>query len=123
MLVEGGARHMLTVRSDQMAALANSTTRDFERRAIAHLRAFLPAGRDEDSLLNLVRDAIRRAAGYGIRNEVAVLRYLNAMVLLGDDFDSDPTIPWAGNLLRDRDFDNVTKMAILKDLIEQHLAG
>lgn len=50
-----------------------------------------------------------------------MLRYLNAMYLLGADFDTDPGLPWAGTILRDTDFDDVAKMAILKDHIARHL--
>lgn len=112
---------MLTIRPSQMAALSQEAQRDFEGRAIAHLRACLPGPADESTLRATVATAMAKASAYGIHNELAVLRYLNAMCLLGPNFDTDPTIRWAGALLRDPDFDGGTKMAILSDLVEQHL--
>ena len=114
---------MITLRLDQMAALANAGVRSFERRAVTHLRSCLPQPQDDDVLLESVRAAISKAAGYGIRGELAVLRYLNAMWLLGPEFDTDPDLPWAADILRDPDFDGSTKMGILKDLIIQRLEG
>jgi hypothetical protein len=116
-----GCPLVLTIRPDQMSVLAISAREEFERRAVRHLRACLPRPPADAVLHDRTRTAITSAASYGITDELSVLRYLNAMFLLGPRFDTDPRLAWVGAILRDDDFTGPTKMAILKDLIARHL--
>ena len=45
--------------------------------------------------------AMRNAQRYGLEEWSAVLLYLDAMYVLGFDFDQDPQHPWAGEILND----------------------
>lgn len=55
----------------------------------------------EVRLRAFVLDGARRAGPYGIVAEAHVARYLNLMLALGSDFDTDPGYPWAAILLSD----------------------
>jgi hypothetical protein len=45
---------------------------------------------------------LTRAADYGITSERDTARYLELALLLGRDFDTSPTLPWARPILLDR---------------------
>jgi hypothetical protein len=48
----------------------------------------------------IVEDAVERAAHYGFVRDVDVGRFVNLTVLLGDEFDEDPEMTWAAEILR-----------------------
>jgi hypothetical protein len=85
----------------------------FEGRMTHHLRARFPdetRAFDEHSLHEVVIWGIRRAEGYGIDFEDDIRRYLEYMMVLSRDFDTNLQTAWAGDILRRRDVDGARKM-------------
>ncbi len=52
-----------------------------------------------DAVLETIEDGIARAAHHGFVRDVDVGRFVNLMLLLGDEFDVDPDVPWAAEIL------------------------
>lgn len=96
---------MLKIRKEQKDALREREIRDFENRMWAHLRILFPAYCEplgEVRVKRLVRLGIERAAKYGIISERGVCIYVDAMFAFGRDFDADPALGWAKDILTDR---------------------
>ena len=49
--------------------------------------------------LHAMKAAGCEVISYGVESEYDVSRYLNLMVVFGDDFDTDPAHPWASDIL------------------------
>jgi hypothetical protein len=56
---------------------------------------------DDDSLLAFAAEGDGRAFEYGIEDAVAVCKFVDLMILLGKDFDTNPAYPWAAAILKD----------------------
>ena len=93
----------LVIRDQQMDAFRRDRERQFENRALDHLRRNLPrnttAQLGEDALRSSIRKAITKGRVYEITEEYDFLRYLNLMHALGSEFDTDPRYPWAAGIL------------------------
>jgi hypothetical protein len=113
---------MLILRQQQIDALKDEALKDFENRMVAHLTRFFPnetfrlggVGMHETVLYG-----IGRAGSYGIVGERDICKYIDIMVLFGRDFDRDPDLPWASEILEDHSIteagvriDRLTKAAI-----------
>src|SRR5437764_719501 len=97
-----------------MEVLSEYMRRQFEDRMVKHFRAnFTDQTRtvDEQSLRNLTICGIDRAEGYGIAFEDDIQRYLEYMMVLSQDFDTNPETSWAGDILRRGDTDGAQKMS------------
>src|SRR6266446_4895926 len=95
---------MLKIRADQMDALSNAAVVTFEQRVAAHLRRFFPDAcqrLNDAGLLERIRYGISIAATYGIVTECGVCKYIDVMFTLGWQFDCDPQLPWAHEILID----------------------
>ena len=96
-----------------MEALSEHMGRQFEDRMVKHLRATFPEQTlpfDDNGLRNLIVGGIKRAEGYGIVFEDDIQRYLEYMMVLSQDFDTNPHTSWAGDILRGGDTDGAQKM-------------
>lgn len=94
---------MLTIRSEQIevfrAVLIDPRS---ENLLIAHLRRhFAREWREigEAGMQSVVKDGMRRAAGWGFRTTRERCLFISLMLLLGSHFDNDPQLPWARMLL------------------------
>jgi len=95
---------MLTIRPDQMRVFSREALKSFEDRMVAHLAEFFPAQckeRGEEKTRETIRQGILNARKYGIVSELDVCIYIDIMLEYGDDFDVDPELPWAGQVLND----------------------
>lgn len=93
---------MITIRRAQMKEFEKAARRNFAERAVTHLETYFPEqcralGRTE--VLEAVRFGMGRAATYDLNTERDVLRYLTLMFTFGKDFDADPELPWAREIL------------------------
>jgi len=50
----------------------------------------------------LIREAVRSATSYGIRNARGIWLFTSLMSVVGTGFDRDPQLPWASETLTDR---------------------
>jgi hypothetical protein len=75
---------MLVIRAQQMRVFDEAMQRAFERRAVDHINARFGVG---EFTTPRVRRGIRAALALGLTDQSDILRYLELMFTLGDDFD------------------------------------
>jgi hypothetical protein len=95
---------MLVIRQEQMAALGASLRGRFEAEMAVHLATFFPepcASMTRDKLASFIRRTADKALGYGIDRERDVCKFLDVAAEFGQDFDHDPKLPWARDVLTD----------------------
>jgi hypothetical protein len=96
---------MLTIRAEQFEVFSRLEVEKFEEWMIAHLRRFFPqqcAVAGEAQLRETIQGGIKRAAAYGMTAKRDVCKYIDLMIVLGRDFDTDNRYPWAGEILSER---------------------
>jgi hypothetical protein len=117
---------MMTIRPEQMKTLSEVEIQKFVDRTITQLRASFPeeVGMIPEAQLHAtIRKSIDVASTYGITDEVDVQRYIEYVVRYGPDFDTNATIPWAGEILRNREMTGTDKMNLIDDYdLFTHLA-
>jgi hypothetical protein len=95
---------MLIIRHAQLEALSAGRSREFEHRALAHLRRWMPRHCEllgEEQMRRVVVLGWAKARRYGLGAECTVLGVLDLMCLLGSGFDDDPLLPWAAPILNE----------------------
>ncbi len=93
----------------------------FVSRVAGHIRECWPdkhASRDEESVRQYVRDAIARAASWGIATQYGVVGFVDLLCALGDDFDSNGSFPLAREIL-ERDLPAREKI----DTLQRYASG
>jgi hypothetical protein len=83
--------------------------RDFEERMVAHLAKFYPAEcatLGEEQVRRLIGYGVERARSHGLTSERATCIYIDVMFAFGRDFDRDPALPWASQVLSRKDLDS-----------------
>ena len=96
---------MFTIRKEQMKVLSKVEATTVESRQLSHIREAYPKRIEtlgEHEVREIIRNAARRAAKYGFKGKPDVLKYIEVMVLFGRDFDADPQLPWAAQILHKR---------------------
>ncbi|NMO13587.1 hypothetical protein HPC49_01260 [Pyxidicoccus fallax] len=92
------------IRDAQLSALRKVQIRRFEAWVESHLQRHFPEACEaagEAQVRGDIRHGIARAGAYGITAERQVCQYIDLMFVLGRDFDMDPSLPWAGEILRE----------------------
>jgi hypothetical protein len=103
----------LIIRDAQTEELGKSYQKRFVERMLRHLRAMFAeklADRSDEELRELIRDGIENAADYEITIEYDVSRFIEYMVIFGEDFDIDEKTYWAGNILNKSENSGTEKM-------------
>jgi hypothetical protein len=93
---------LLGMRREQLAAFSEVEFRKFEDWMVAHLNRFFPRecrAMGEAKLRGTVRYGIQRAAAYGLKAKRDVCKYIDVMIVLGNDFDKDKRHGWAREIL------------------------
>ncbi|OQY28747.1 MAG: hypothetical protein B6244_06190 [Candidatus Cloacimonetes bacterium 4572_55] len=97
---------MHTIRNQQIDTLRQVPLDVFEERMVKHLYEHFPQ-RSQKLGQRKVREDIRysmeRAKIYGIVTERDVCKYLNIVFAFHRDFDTDPELPWAGEILNNEE--------------------
>jgi hypothetical protein len=104
---------MLRIRQDQMDAFREPLLEDFVDRLARHLRAMFEddlASLDDGQLKAMLHRVIRKAGDYGVQIEFDVARYAEYSVFLGERFDENAVMPWAGAILRDVSLSGTERM-------------
>lgn len=99
-----GVAAMLRIRPEQMEALEQAAVRRFETETARHLSTFAPEHSEilgEEGVRKVVGLGIERARRYGFTNRGPARFYVEMMFLFGSDFDTDPQLPWAAQILAD----------------------
>jgi len=95
---------MLSIRQEQIAIISEPFLREFEQRVVAHLHRVWPEKCrvfGAEGVAESAREGIQRARQHGFRTERDVTRFVDVMYACGQNFDTDPTLAWAGAILRD----------------------
>lgn len=115
---------MLIIRKEQMEVLSRYMVEQFVDRAAAHLRSsFIEQTKalTDDDIRALINSGIEKAEGFDLTIEEDVTRYLELMIIYGKDFDSDPGISWAGEILNAQDLSGAEKIERLDNYIKFNL--
>lgn len=105
---------MFQIHREQLNAFDRVRLPDFESDMAEHLRDFSPLHSEslgDDGIRILVRMAMERAEKHGFTHRGPVKFYIETVILLGIDFDTDPQYPWAGKILRDSSIPDQTRRA------------
>ncbi len=98
----------------------------FARRLVTHLKAVWPAECAElgDSALDeIVNNATKRAASFGLSAEYDIVRYMDLTFLLGKDFETNPLAAWTRPILGDPSLAPAAKMDRVYERMELKLAA
>jgi len=93
---------MLIIRQEQMHVFKQAALKNFEAELVEHLKTFAPKLfeiRGEECFRKTVQLGMQRAGEYGFTYRGPIRFYLEAMFSLGSDFDTDPQMPWASEIL------------------------
>jgi hypothetical protein len=104
---------MLLIRESQMQMLSRDGSFGW---MAAHLREFFPAECEAlgaEGLDERIADGIGSAASYGFESQVHISQYLDLTFVLGPDFDTDPSLPWASAILSNPDLAAEHRMELL----------
>ena len=107
---------MLTIRDTQLKVLRADVVARFVTECARAAASRFPEEfqrQGEAAFFEWVRNGCDRAAGYGIETQRDILSFLEQMVLLGDDFDSNPRLSWAGRILNSTGVDGYQKTRLL----------
>lgn len=108
----------MAIHRGQWDVLSAHALKRFEDRMVLHLEEYAPAAVrpvSDDDLRRLIRDGIRRAAGYDVVDSVDVERYLELMIDYGAGFDTAEETRWAGDVLRDSGLSGSEKISRLDE--------
>ena len=86
----------------------------FEDKMVQHVRQFTPKHSEilgEDGVREVIQLGMDRAKSYDFTNQGPVSFYIELMLMLGSDFDTDTQYPWAGNILGDPSITNQMQRA------------
>jgi hypothetical protein len=114
---------MLAIRPQQMQKFSEAALKRFEDTMVVHLKNFFPdfsETSDEPKVRELIRYGIKRSGSYKIAAEKDVSRYIDLMVSLGPDFDTDKQLSWASEILRTNNSPEM-RISILLKTAENHL--
>lgn len=119
---------IVIVRKDQFRAFSERSSQTFVERMVDHLQSNFGEHLEQqriapDQLDAFVREGIASAKPHGVVSEFDVRIFLECRVLLGRNFDSDPSLPWAGEILRRKYMSPAARMAALDEHLTFHQAG
>ena len=113
----------IQIRPEQINAFQVSAIENFIDSVVPHLREFFPetcADLGEPDTRAVVRLGIEMAQSYGIDREVFFCEFVDLIFLFGIDFDKDPALPWASEILLDESIQD--QLALMDHLWEAGLA-
>jgi hypothetical protein len=93
---------VLTIRREQWDVLARAEWDNYENWVHDHVLAFFPRkykAAGEAHIREMIHYGIERAVSHGFTIKSDVCRYIDLMVVLGRDFDTDERLAWAADIL------------------------
>ena len=110
---------MLLIRKEQMKIFESYASDIFVNSLVEHIREFFPNHYNlfgERQSRKVVLYGVKRADARGFDTERNVCLYLDAMLILGSNFDDDIQLPWVADILDDKNLnDPVSRMDTLID--------
>ena len=114
---------MLTITERQANVLAHAMFESWMVRHLAEFFAEETAGLSVASVRSRIRDAVQRARGHGFVSESQWCRYVDLSFILGPEFDRDPNLPWASEILADKRLtDPEMRIDLLYGAAQDHIA-
>jgi hypothetical protein len=107
---------MLQITKKQLELLSERLMASFIKGAILHLRQKFPKTTrffPDNELSTLISEGIDKATGYNILESEEVLPFLEYLIVLGRNFDTDPENSWALEVLNDDDMVGADKISLL----------
>jgi hypothetical protein len=95
---------VLTIRQSQLEVFEAIALGRFEDKMVEHVRKYFPnhfAILGEVGVRTVIRYGHTRAGTHGLDTQRSVCLYINAMLLMGSNFDVDAMYPWAHEILSD----------------------
>jgi hypothetical protein len=105
---------MLTIRREQLEMFEKADSPEFERQMIRHVQEAFPKHcrfLDEQAIREVVRYGVGHASAQGFIKRGPVALCIDLSLLLGRDFDSDPQLPWAREIILDSVYDDELQRA------------
>lgn len=96
----------MIIRPEQMETFQAAAQKSFEAEALEQIREEYPAavqGAEDAALRRLIAEGVQRAGQHGFKGRGPVRMFLDFLVLLGHEFDQDPMLFWAADILKDRE--------------------
>jgi len=98
------SRLMITMRRKQVEILSRAALKSFEDRMLTHVKEFFAEKCEKlgnEKTHETIRQGMLKARKYGILSEYDVCIFIDVMFEYGVDFDVDPELPWANQVLND----------------------
>jgi hypothetical protein len=118
---------LLTIRDEQMKILSRMPVEKFVSWMRQRLGKVAPdrcAELGEERTVAAIRLGVARASGYGMPEPEEWSKYVALMFTLGLDFDTDPRLPWAQQILTGpTPADGAARMARLYETAKAFLRG
>lgn len=112
----------MLLKKSQLLAFDEVLQKAFVDRCLNHLAKKFPDGfrrirveAGKESLV--VADALKKAQTYGIKYENDLFFYLECMMLLGQDFDTDNGLAWPNKILTDESLSGIQKINMISDYL------
>jgi hypothetical protein len=99
-----GVSAMLVIRQRQIVGLETLARRRFEDSLVEHIATYFPnlaRMLGEPRVRHVIDYGLARARLHGFTSERNLCLYLDLMLMLGSNFDVDPQLPWATQILTD----------------------
>ena len=115
----------LSIRVEQLVALAGPDRDGFAEQVVQHLRAAFAehaAPHTDDELRGLATTARVRGIDHGLECDADVARLAEYLLLYGETFGRTPTTAWAGEVLTNDALGGTEKMDEIDDIEASMLA-
>ncbi|HUT35744.1 MAG TPA: hypothetical protein VNE39_19810 [Planctomycetota bacterium] len=112
---------MFTIRREQMDVFCQCALQQFEDRKVRDIATAFPIEYEEmldpqggdGKARELVRKGVEKAASYGVEIERNVWLFIDLMVQLSPDFDEEPAMRTAREVLEDKELAEGPKIALV----------
>lgn len=97
---------MFRIRQQQIAQLCQAAGQHFEQEMYTHVATYFPnhcAVNGEHGIQAVIRHGVTRALSHGLIRHREICLYITVMFMLWSNFDEDVSLPWAAQILADRD--------------------
>ena len=105
---------MLKISKEQMQSYRDERIGKSCTRLVEALRPHVPPETPYPNLLAFCKRGLDAAATFGIGTEYNVYRFLRCMLIYGENFYSNPSLPWTREILDDRAMDQDHKARLLE---------
>jgi hypothetical protein len=116
---------MLIIRTEQMRAFEQSSLHRFAEEMLEHLKKFSPRHAGvigEARIRRVIELGMERARKYEFSNQGPVRFYMELMFMYGSEFDTDPQLAWAAEVLNEPNLsDQMTRADYLHQQAMQYL--